>query len=289
MDTSRMPESTMPPLLEFEGVSFAYPDGEPGLSACSLTISEGSRNALIGANGAGKTTLFLHANGLFRPQAGTVRYAGRPIEYSRAGLRRLRSDVGIVFQNPDQQLFSASVFEDVSFGPLNLGLDPESARERVEAALDAVRMSEFSGRLAHNLSFGQRKRICIAGVLAMRPRLLILDEPMAGLDHAMQKDLLSVLDDMHARGITLFLATHDIDFAYRWADRIHLMTAGRCAAAFDAEDLAENAGALESAGLPLPDVVGLYRRLVTDGVAAPGRVPRCVEEVLDLLTQRSIQ
>ncbi|MDR1367895.1 MAG: ATP-binding cassette domain-containing protein [Candidatus Accumulibacter sp.] len=288
-DTDRAPEFPSPPLLEFERVSFTYSDGQPGLSACSLTIREGSRNALIGANGAGKTTLFLHANGLFRPQAGCVRYSGQSVDYSRAGLRRLRSDVGLVFQNPDQQLFSASVFEDVSFGPLNLGLDPESVRERVEAALDAVRMSGFSDRLAHNLSFGQRKRICIAGVLAMRPRLLILDEPMAGLDHAMRKDLLSVLDGMHERGITLFLATHDIDFAYRWADRIHLMAAGCCVAAFDAGELSENATALQNAGLPLPDVVGLHRRLVEEGVTAGGDVPRSVRELLDSLTQRSIR
>ena len=110
-------------LLEFADVTFRYPDGNIGLDSCSLRIARGSRNALIGANGAGKTTLFQHANGLLRPQGGTIRYAGQPIDYSRAGLRHLRSEVGLVFQNPDQQLFSASVREDVSFGPLNLGLD----------------------------------------------------------------------------------------------------------------------------------------------------------------------
>ena len=275
-------------LLEFENVSFTYPDGQPGLDGCSLTIREGSRNALIGANGAGKTTLFLHANGLFRPRAGTVRYSGQPIDYSRAGLRRLRSEVGLVFQNPDQQLFSANVREDISFGPLNLGLDQETVCERVDAALEAVRMSGFADRLAHTLSFGQKKRVCIAGVLAMRPRLLILDEPMAGLDHAMRKDLLSVFDRLYGQGITLLLATHDIDFAFRWADRIHLMAAGRCIAAFDAENLADNAEALKEAALPLPDIIGLRRHLVETRALDGSRAPRSVSELLDFLTQRSI-
>jgi cobalt/nickel transport system ATP-binding protein len=281
-------DAPCPALLEFENVSFTYPDGQPGLDKCSLTIREGSRNALIGANGAGKTTLFLHANGLFRPQAGMVRYAAHPIDYSRAGLRRLRGEVGLVFQNPDQQLFSANVREDVSFGPLNLGLDQKTVRERVDAALDAVRMSGFADRLAHTLSFGQKKRVCIAGVLAMRPRLLILDEPMAGLDHAMRKELLSVFDSLYGQGITLLLATHDIDFAFRWADRIHLMAAGRCVAAFDAENLADNAEALEEAALPLPDIIGLRRHLVGTRALDDSRAPRSVPELLDLLMQRSI-
>jgi cobalt/nickel transport system ATP-binding protein len=129
----------------------------------------GSRNVLIGANGAGKTTLFQHANGLLRPQTGVIRYAGQPIDYSRAGLRRLRSDVGLVFQNPDQQLFSASVQEDVSFGPLNLGLDMDTVRQRVQDACRPSAWQNYADRPVHNLSFGQKKRVCIAGVLAMEP------------------------------------------------------------------------------------------------------------------------
>ncbi|MBP8215921.1 MAG: ABC transporter ATP-binding protein, partial [Propionivibrio sp.] len=213
-----MTPSTPSPLLEFENVAFRYPDGNVGLDACSLTIGKGSRNALIGTNGAGKTTLFQHANGLLRHQSGAIRYAGQPLDYSRNGLRALRSAVGLVFQNPDQQLFSASAQEDVSFGPLNLGLDMDTVRQRVKAALRAVRMDDYADRPVHNLSFGQKKRVCIAGVLAMEPQLLILDEPMAGLDHAMRQELLAVFDHLHRQGITLLLATHDIDFAYRWAD-----------------------------------------------------------------------
>lgn len=270
-------------LLELAGVSFRYPDGSVGLDNCSLSIRRGSRNVLIGANGAGKTTLFQHANGLLRPQAGVVRYAGAAVDYRRAGLRGLRSKVGMVFQNPDRQLFSASVQEDVSFGPLNLGLDMATVRQRVAAALQAVGMQAAADKAVHKLSFGQKKRVCIAGVLAMEPELLVLDEPMAGLDHAMQEELLAVLDGLHGRGITLLLATHDIDFAYRWAERIHLLAAGRCTAALDAAELGEHAAALAAVGLPLPEIITLHRGLVGRGVLPAAPPPRCAAGLLAML------
>lgn len=272
-------------LLELHQVSYRYPDGSLGLNDCSLAIRRGSRNVLIGANGAGKTTLFQHANGLLRPQTGVVRYAGAAVDYGRAGLRRLRSRVGLVFQNPDRQLFSASVAEDVSFGPLNLGLDTASVRRRVADALAAVGMGEFGGRPVHNLSFGQKKRVCIAGVLAMQPELLILDEPMAGLDHAMQQELLAVLDELHGRGITLLLATHDIDFAYRWAERIHLMAAGRCTATLAASELGSHGAELAAVGLPLPEIITLQRALAGQGLLPAGARPRCAADLLAALNQ----
>ena len=270
-------------LLEFDQVGYRYPDGSTGLAGCSLGIRPGSRNALLGANGAGKTTLFQHANGLLQPQAGFVRYDGAPIDYSRAGLRRLRTDVGLVFQNPDRQLFSASVREDVSFGPLNLGLDAGTVRQRVETALEAVGLTHCADKAVHNLSFGQKKRVCIAGVLAMEPRLLILDEPMAGLDNAMREELLAVLNGLHSRGITLLLATHDIDFAYRWADQVHLLAAGRCTASFAAEELPAHGEQLADARLPSPSVIEMHRQLVRRGLLPEVPRPRSQRELLALL------
>ncbi|MBL8416186.1 MAG: ABC transporter ATP-binding protein [Propionivibrio sp.] len=270
-------------LLELEQASYRYPNGGVGLEACSLAIRRGSRNALIGANGSGKTTLFQHCNGLLRPQSGVLRYAGTVLDYSRSGLRQLRSKVGLVFQNPDHQLFSASVQEDVSFGPFNLGLDEATVRRRVSAALDAVGMAGFAERAVHNLSFGQKKRVCIAGVLAMEPELLVLDEPMAGLDHAMKTEFLAVLDGLHAQGITLLLATHDIDLAYRWADYIHLIDSGVCTASLPAADLAYRDDALSALGLPLPTVVELQRRLTARGLLPKGLLPRTHSELLTLL------
>jgi len=270
-------------LLELEHVSFRYPDGSIGLNGCSLAIQCGSRNALIGANGSGKTTLFQHCNGVLRPQSGVLRYAGTALDYSRGGLRQLRSKVGMVFQNPDHQLFSASVQEDVSFGPINLGLDQETVRRRVAEALQAVGMADHADKAVHNLSFGQKKRICIAGVLAMEPALLILDEPMAGLDHAMKNELLAVLDGLHAKGITLLLATHDIDFAYRWAERIHLMAAGACTNSLEAANLSNCDDALLAARQPQPRIVELQREFAVRGLISETDQPRTNRELLLIL------
>ena len=271
-------------LLTLDQVVHRYPDGSLGLNGCSLAIARGSRNALIGANGSGKTTLFLHSNGLLQASSGVVHYAGQPVDYRRNGLRALRSKVGLVFQNPDRQLFSASVAEDVSFGPLNLGLDEATVRQRVKAALGAVGMLAEADKAVHNLSFGQKKRVCIAGVLAMEPELLVLDEPMAGLDPAMQADLLTILDDLHGKGMTIILSTHDVDFAYRWADRIHLMAAGRCAASFPAPELPAHATDLATAGLPLPAVVTLHAALLTRQLLPAEPQPRSTEALLAMLS-----
>lgn len=270
-------------LLEALSLSHRYADGSLGLDGCSLAIRRGSRNALLGANGSGKTTLLMHCNGLLQPSAGSLRFAGAPLDRSRAGLAALRRRVGLVFQNPDRQLFSASVVEDVSFGPLNLGLDEATVRGRVAEALAAVGMSEQAKRPVHHLSFGQKKRVCIAGVLAMQPEVLLLDEPMAGLDAAMQHELLAVLDRLAGQGITIVLSTHDVDFAYRWADDIHLLAAGRCLASFAATELPAQAAMLKQAGQALPAVVALQGALAARGIAA-GTPARSLEALLAQLS-----
>lgn len=265
----------MSPLLEACALSHVYPDGSVGLDGCSLTIRSGSRNALLGNNGSGKTSLLQHFNALLRPTAGGVRFAGQPVDYSRGGLNALRRRVGLVFQNPDRQLFSASVIEDVSFGPLNLGLDEATVRRRVDDALAAVGLRELADKPVHHLSFGQKKRVCIAGVLAMQPDVLLLDEPMAGLDATMQVELQALLDTLTGRGITIVLSTHDVDFAYRWADDVHLLAAGRCLASFAAADLPQHVLSLRAAGQPLPAVVELHRALAAHGLA--GEAPRSLD------------
>ena len=270
-------------LLEALSLSHRYADGSLGLDGCSLAIRRGSRNALLGANGSGKTTLLMHCNGLLQPSAGSLRFAGAPLDRSRAGLAALRRRVGLVFQNPDRQLFSASVVEDVSFGPLNLGLDEATVRGRVAEALAAVGMVEHAKRPVHHLSFGQKKRVCIAGVLAMQPEVLLLDEPMAGLDAAMQHELLAVLDRLAGQGITIVLSTHDVDFAYRWADDIHLLAAGRCLASFAAVELPAQAAMLKQAGQALPAVVALQGALAARGIAA-GTPARSLEALLAQLS-----
>ena len=273
-------------LLEAITLSHHYADGSTGLDSCSLAIRRGSRNALLGANGSGKTTLLQHFNGLLQPSNGSLRYAGTPLDTSRAGLSALRRRVGLVFQNPDRQLFSASVIEDVSFGPLNLGLDEATVRRRVAEALADVGMAEHAERPVHHLSFGQKKRVCIAGVLAMQPEVLLLDEPMAGLDAAMQLELQTLLDGLAAQGITIVLSTHDVDFAYRWADDIHLLAAGRCLASFAASELPQYAALLQQAGQSIPAIIELQRILAAHGLLAAQPATLSLEALLSALTAK---
>jgi cobalt/nickel transport system ATP-binding protein len=268
-------------ILELKDVGFRYPDGSVGLDGCSISIQRGKRIALLGANGAGKTTLFLHLNGILRPRAGTVLVGGAPLDYGRQGLHNLRSRVGIVFQNPDSQLFSASVREDVSFGPLNLGLEPQTVRERVEEALKSVGMTGCADKPVHNLSYGQKKRVCIAGVLAMRPEVLILDEPMSGLDFTMQLELMRILERLHGDGMTIVIATHDMDFAYQWADSITVMVKGGCAATWDVKNLPELLDDVATYGLGVPKVAELYRGLISGGLLENEEpLPRCHQDLM---------
>lgn len=270
-------------VLELDAVKHVFADGSAGLYACSLALERGKRHALLGANGAGKTTLLLHLNGLLRPSAGTLRLDGKPFDYSRSGIAALRRRVGLVFQNPDRQLFSAQVEEDVSFGPLNLGLDAATVRARVAAALEAVGLQGQGWRAVHHLSFGQKKRVCIAGVLAMEPDVLLLDEPMAGLDAPMQDELAALLDRLAARGVTVLLSTHDIDFAWRWADRIHLMAAGRCIASGPAHEVVRQQEDLRAAGQRQPAALALHELLAARGVLPAGLEPRSVQALLEAL------
>ena len=200
-----------PSIIELQGVSFTYPGDITALNTFSATIGRGSRTAVLGRNGSGKTTLFSLLNGLQRPQNGIVSFAGEPIRYDRHGLLKLRQAVGMVFQDPDSQLFSACIYEDISFGPLNLGLPEEEIRRRVENALTQMRLEGLENRPTHSLSFGQKKRACIAGVLAMQPQVLVLDEPFAGLDPVMASEFMTILDELHHSGTTLIIATHDLD------------------------------------------------------------------------------
>lgn len=275
--------STGSPIFELQGVSHRYPEGPQGLHDCSLGLARGRRHALLGANGAGKTTLLQHLNGLLKPTAGQIFFDGAPLDTSRAGLRALRQRVGLVFQNPEHQLFSAQVFEDVSFGPLNLGLGEATVRERVRTALADVGLSEQALAPVHQLSFGQKKRVCLAGVLAMQPEVLLLDEPMAGLDAPMQQALTDLLDGLVARGVTVLLSTHDIDFAYAWADHLHLMQAGRCTASLPATGLPGQAGAWRRLGQPLPRVLELHQALHGRGLLPETDPPRSHEALLGLL------
>lgn len=228
-----------PPLLEAVFVRYAYPGAAeaaalvPGqraeaLAGASLKVRAGSRLALVGGNGSGKSTLLMHLNGTLRPVAGDVRFGGMALDRSRRGLAALRQRVALVFQDPDDQLFAGTLAQDVSFGPLNLGLDAAEASARVAAALQAVGLEGLAGLPLHMLSQGQRKRASIAGALALRPEVLLLDEPTAGLDPEGVDALLGHLGALHAEGgMTVVFSTHDLVLARLWADEVAVMAEGR--------------------------------------------------------------
>lgn len=245
-------------------LSYAYPCGPAALSGAGLAVPAGSRLAVLGANGSGKSTLLRCLSGAIRPRTGQVRVDGRPVDYSRAGLRRHRQTVQLVTQDPDDQLFSASVVADISFGPLNLGLPEPEVRARVEETLDLLAITHLRDRATHHLSYGERKRVAIAGAIAMRPCLLALDEPTAGLDPAAVTDTLAALDRLHAAGTALVLATHDVDLALAWADQIAVVLEGTVRQG-DPTTLLADTALTARARLHTPWVLAVTRALVEAG------------------------
>ncbi|MFD4573955.1 energy-coupling factor ABC transporter ATP-binding protein [Streptomyces sp. NPDC058417] len=276
----------MSELVTLRGASFAYEDGPVVLDGLDFTVREGRALALLGRNGSGKTTLMRLLSGGLRPRTGTLAVEGRPVTYDRKGLTRLRTSVQLVVQDPDDQLFAASVAQDVSFGPLNLGLPDAEVRGRVDEALAALDITALADRPTHLLSYGQRKRTAIAGAVAMRPRVLILDEPTAGLDPDGQERLLATLDGLRAAGTTVVMATHDVDLALRWADDAALLTPSGAHTA-PAPDALARTDLLREAGLRLPWGVAVGRLLTSQGLLAdPQAGPRSPEDLAALIAPR---
>ncbi|RMF40548.1 MAG: ABC transporter ATP-binding protein [Anaerolineae bacterium] len=232
--------------LEVRHLTFRYPDGHVALEDVSLCIQHGEKVALVGPNGAGKSTLMLHLNGILQGD-GDVVVEGVPV--IRENLPSIRARVGLVFQNPDDQLFSPTVFEDVAFGPLHMGLPEDEIRQRVASALAQVGMSAYAQRLSHHLSVGEKKRIAIATVLSMSPTLLVLDEPSAGLDPRARRNLIHLLRDLP---LTMLVSTHDMAMVAELFPRMVVMDEGRIVADGDTESLLADAALLEAHGLERP-------------------------------------
>lgn len=222
----------MEPLLEVNDLHYCYPGYHtPVLRGASCNLWPGQKVALIGRNGSGKSTLLLHCNGILRPERGQVRVAGEPMGYSRQSLHLWRRQVGLIFQNPDDQLFSASVAQDISFGPLNLGLSIAETRQRVESAAELCMATDLLERPTHALSSGEKTRVALAGVLAMEPVVLLADEVLANLDPWMRRQVMAIFQRLVDQGKTVVLATHDLHTARTWSDLVVVMHAGQVVAA----------------------------------------------------------
>lgn len=262
-------------LLRLEHVSFAYEDGAErrlALEDCSVSIGAGERIAVLGGNGAGKSTFFLLAGGVLRPRAGTVFFRGEAVGGTRRELNRLRRGVGLVFQDPDVQILGGTVEEEISFGPVNLGLSREEVRRRVDGAIEQLRLEDLRHRAPQYLSGGEKKRVSIADALAMEPELLLLDEPAASLDPENRRLLEETLNMLGEQGLALAVATHDVEFAWRWARRILVFHKGSLAADRTPEELFSDEALLSACRLEQPM---LFRAARAMGVRP---LPRTMEE-----------
>lgn len=233
-------------VIQINQLSFSYPDGRQALADVNLEINPGEKVAVVGPNGAGKSTLFLHLNGILRGE-GQVQVAGLDVDDKT--LRTVRAKVGLVFQDPDDQLFSTSVFDDVAFGPLHMGLSSDEVHKRVTRALAAVGMTGHEELMPHHMSLGERKRIAIATVLAMDPEILVLDEPSAGLDPRARRNLIRLLRDLPQ---TMMVSSHDMRLVWDLCPRTVILDGGRLAADGLTVDLLQNETLMEHHGLEIP-------------------------------------
>lgn len=276
-------------IIEVEGIHYRYPDGTNALNGVTMSIQKGKKVAILGSNGAGKSTLFLHLNGILRPHRGKIRFAEKDISYKHSSLMELRKNVGIVFQDPDTQLFSASVLQEISFGPMNLGLPRTEVMKRVESAMAATGIQDLKQKPTHFLSYGQKKRVSIADILAMEPELIIFDEPTAFLDPKVSRQVVEIFDSLHKQGKTVILSTHEVDVAYSWADYIFVMNRGAIVGEGKPVRVFSDERLLKQADLAKPWILEVYEDLVRKGWLPPtGPVPKTREDLLNCIPARTL-
>lgn len=254
------------------------------MKGISLAIEKGKKIAIIGVNGSGKSTLFLNLNGVLKATSGKIFYEGKELKYDKRSLMEVRKNVGIVFQNPESMLFSSNVFQEVSFGPMNLGYPVEEVKKQVVSSLEEVNMLEFQEKSVHFLSYGQKKRVSIADILAMKPKVMILDEPTSSLDPRHTRQLKELFEDLHRKGITVIISTHDVNLAYEWADEILVMKDGKVVEFGASEEIFVKKELLFDCYLEQPYLVSLYEELKKKGVLQKiGKLPKTQKELLEMV------
>lgn len=270
-------------ILEARNLSYRYPRGMDAICGISFHIRKKEKIALVGPNGAGKSTLLMMFNGMIRPDSGIMLFDNQPILYDYTSLRLLRKRVGFVLQNPDRQIIAPTVYQDVAFGPTNLGYREEEVRDAVTRALHHVGLEGFERRPPHQLSGGEKKRVAIAGVLAMDPDVLVFDEPTSGLDPSGSENIMELLDELNNEGKTIIISTHDVELAYPWADRAILMLGGKILQ----EDIPEvafgNPESVRMAHLSVPTLLELHMELQKRGFLLNGKKPRTVLDMMQCI------
>jgi cobalt/nickel transport system ATP-binding protein len=275
--------------LSTKNLSYTYPDGTHALNKVNMDIYKGEKVAIMGPNGAGKSTLFSHLNGLTEPKSGHVEVDGKKVKYDKQTLLEVRQKVGIVFQDPNDQLFAPTVKEDVAFGPMNLGLSYEEVEKRVDEALEMVGMEKFKDKTPHHLSGGQQKRVAIAGIIAMRPEIMILDEPTAGLDPEGVEKVLNILNNLNKEGMSIVISSHDIEMVNEFAEKIFVLYEGEIIASGDRHEIFSDKELLKKAHLKAPITTEILHSLKEKGFNVDTtkiNVDEVVEEIVKLNPQR---
>lgn len=271
--------------LSTKNLSYTYPDGTHALKNINMEIYKGQKVAIMGPNGAGKSTLFSHFNGLTEPTSGHVEVDGKAIKYDRDTLLEVRQKVGIVFQDPNDQLFAPTVKEDVAFGPMNLGLDYEEVERRVDEALTMVGMEQYMDKTPHHLSGGQQKRVAIAGIIAMRPEIMILDEPTAGLDPEGVEKVLDILNNLNKEGMSIVISSHDIEMVNEFAEKIFVLNNGKILESGDKHEIFSNKELLKKAHLKAPITTEILYTLKEKGYTVDTTkisIDEVVEEIIKI-------
>lgn len=272
----------MKELLQVKNLCFAY-DEKPVLQQINVSICRGERIAVMGSNGAGKSTFFLNLNGVLQPDSGEILLEGKTLK--KKDFKELHRRVGFVFQDADSQIIASNVKAEISFGPMNLGLSKEEVRNRVAAAIEYMGLSRLADRAPQYLSGGEKKRVSIADILAMETEVLIFDEPMAALDPVNTQNVESILKRLHGDGKTLLIATHDVDFAYRYADRILVFSDGEIIADSTPQEVFRRKEIMERAHLKAPAVMTVWEALEQKGFVKKGtRYPVTAEELVEKLS-----
>ena len=274
--------------LETKNLSFTYPDGTQALKNVNIQIKKGEKIAIMGPNGAGKSTLFSHFNGLTEPTSGHVEVDSEKIIYERDELLKVRQKVGIVFQDPNDQLFAPTVKEDVAFGPMNLGLEYGEVEKRINESLEMVGMAGFEDKTPHHLSGGQQKRVSIAGIIAMRPDIMILDEPTAGLDPEGVDKVLNILNNLNEEGMSIVISSHDIEMVNQFADKIFVLYDGEIIAEGDKHQIFSDKELLKKAHLKAPITTEILYKLKENGLNVDTEKISIDETVKEILNAKNI-
>lgn len=268
-------------ILRTEQLAFEYQSGRPVLQKLSLSIHQGEKIAVMGSNGAGKSTFFLNLNGVLWPKEGKIVYRGKQI--GKKDLNHLRKHVGFVFQDADNQMIASSVQAEVAFGPVNLKLPREEVRQRVTQALEYMDLLEYRERPPHYLSGGEKKRVSIADIIAMKPEVILFDEPTAALDPLSGDMLEEVLGKLSGEGKTLLISTHDVDFAYRWAERVLVFDRGELIADGGTLEVFQQEEVLKQAHLKKPEMLTVYETLSAQNLILKDSYPRQAKELAEAL------